>query len=70
MTGGDGSRPEIELHYVLSCPCGETLTGESENEIVQATLAHLRERHPEMADRYDREQILSVTRRLVRPARP
>jgi predicted small metal-binding protein len=68
MSAGDAA-PQLEFHYVLSCPCGETLTADSEDEIVETTFAHLRERHPEMADKYDREQVLSVTRRLVRPPR-
>jgi len=57
---------EIEFHYVLSCPCGETLTADSEDEIVETSLAHLRERHPDMADKYEREHVLAVARRLVK----
>lgn len=56
----------IEFHYVLSCPCGETLTGLTEDEIVDVAFAHLRERHPDMADNYEREHVLAMSRRLVR----
>lgn len=59
---------ELQFHYVLGCPCGETLTGNDEDAIVRASFAHLREQHPEMADNYDREQILAVAQRLVRPS--
>lgn len=58
---------DLQFHYVLSCPCGETLTADSEDEIVNTSFAHLREKHPEMADKYERDQILAVARRLVKP---
>jgi hypothetical protein len=56
----------IEFHYVLSCPCGVTLTGLDEDEIVEVSFAHLRDVHPELADRYEREDVLAMARRLVR----
>jgi predicted small metal-binding protein len=55
---------ESEFHYVLSCPCGERLTGDSEDEIVETSFAHLREKHPDMADSYEREHILFMAIRL------
>jgi hypothetical protein len=55
------------FHFLLTCPCGETLTGSSEDEIVQVSLAHLREKHPDRADEYRREHILAMARRVVRP---
>lgn len=57
---------DLSFHYVLDCPCGRTLTGLSEDEIVEVAFAHLREAHPEMADDYEREHILFMARRLVR----
>jgi len=59
-TGG-----ELTFYYVLDCPCGTTLTGLSEDEIVQVAFAHLREVHPEMADDYERAHVLAMARRLV-----
>jgi len=56
----------LDFHYVLSCPCGATVTGATEDELVEAAFAHLRERHPDRADEYEREHILAMTRRLVR----
>jgi hypothetical protein len=53
------------FHYLLDCPCGTTLTGLSDDEIVQVVFAHLREAHPEMADDYEREHVLAMARRLV-----
>ena len=57
---------EYSFHYVLDCPCGATLTGLSEDDIVQVAFAHLRETHPDLADDYEREHILVMARRVVR----
>jgi hypothetical protein len=57
---------DLEFHYVLDCPCGKTLTGDSEDEIVEVTFAHLGEAHPERADEYEREHVLFMARRLVK----
>jgi hypothetical protein len=62
---GAASR-ELRFHYVLSCPCGDVLTAPSEDAIVETSFAHLRERHPEMADHYEREHILAMAQHLVR----
>lgn len=42
----------------LQCPCGEVLEGADEDDLVQKAMDHLRERHPELAKVYGREQIL------------
>jgi hypothetical protein len=42
--------------WVLDCPCGERLRGDSEDEIVAVSLAHLAERHPDL--NYEREHVL------------
>jgi hypothetical protein len=57
---------EIQFHYVLNCPCGTVLTGLTEDEIVEVSLAHLRAEHPQME--YEREHILFMAQRLVRSA--
>jgi predicted small metal-binding protein len=57
---------ELTFHYVLDCPCGTTLTGDSEDEIVETTFAHLREAHPDRADEYERDHVLFMARRLVK----
>ena len=51
MSTSDGRR-ELRFHYVLDCPCGTTLTGVSEDDIVEVSLRP-REKHPDMAD-YER----------------
>lgn len=57
---------DAEFHYVLHCPCGAPLVGASEDEIVEVSFAHLRERHPDMADGYEREHILFMAVKLGR----
>ena len=49
---------EKTYEWVLDCPCGQRLTGPSEDAIVETSLAHLAEKHPDMADHYEREHIL------------
>jgi hypothetical protein len=55
-----------EFHYVLACPCGERLTGLTEDEIVEVATAHLSQRHPDKAAMYEREHILFMAQRLLR----
>ena len=57
---------DLQFHYVLTCPCGERLTGDTEDDIVEVSFAHLRAEHPDLADDYEREHILFMARRLVR----
>lgn len=64
---GEGSS-DLRFHYVLQCPCGTTLTGDTEDDIVEVSFAHLRENHPDLADDYEREHILFMAQRLVRPS--
>ena len=70
MTAAGGARPALEFHWVLGCPCGETLTGPTEDAIVDVAFAHLRARHPDMADEYERDHILFMAQRLVRSPAP
>jgi len=50
--------------WVLDCPCGERLRGDSEDSIVEVAAAHLGEQHPDMADNYEREHILFMARKF------
>jgi hypothetical protein len=67
MSATGDARRELTFHYVLDCPCGTTLTGVSEDEIVQVSFAHLNEKHPDMANDYEREHIVVLARRVVAP---
>jgi hypothetical protein len=42
----------------LTCPCGASIVGTDEDDLVEKTQAHLKESHPGME--YDREQILFI----------
>lgn len=55
---------DYELHYVLNCPCGTQLTGDTEDDIVEVATAHLTEKHP--GRDYQREDILFMAQRLVK----
>jgi len=43
------------------CPCGALIRGENEDDLVEKTFAHLRERHPAIADDYERDHILAIS---------
>lgn len=42
----------------LRCPCGETIEGENEDDLVAKANAHLTEAHPQLAGTYSRDEIL------------
>jgi len=42
----------------LTCPCGEVIRGEDEDQLVELTQAHLAEAHPGME--YGRDEILFI----------
>ena len=52
--------------WVLRCPCGTALEGATEDEIVDLSLGHLRDAHPDMAESYEREHVLFMAQRFVR----
>jgi predicted small metal-binding protein len=44
----------------IDCPCGQTVHGDSDDELVANAEEHMRERHPEMVGTMSREQILGM----------
>jgi predicted small metal-binding protein len=62
----DAAKPEF--YYRLQCPCGTSLRGDTEDEIVETSFAHLRDAHPDMADEYEREHILFMAQKFVKKA--
>lgn len=62
MTPGQDSPPQREYHYVLHCPCGQSLAGDTEDALVEVAFAHLGEKHPDLE--YEREHILFMSLRL------
>jgi hypothetical protein len=57
---------ERGYEWVLVCPCTTRLSGATEDEIVDVAFAHLAERHPELADQYERDHILFMATRFRR----
>lgn len=49
------SKPEV---LNLKCPCGVLLTASGEDALVEQANQHLKDKHPDMANKYTREQIL------------
>ncbi len=45
---------------VVNCECGETVRGESEDEVVSLVEAHVERNHPEMAGKLSRADILGM----------
>ena len=44
----------------ITCECGEIVRGETEDEVIDLTLAHLRSDHPQLADRITRDKIVAL----------
>ena len=44
----------------VNCPCGETVRGESDDELVSNVEAHVQDKHPEMVGTMSSEQILGM----------
>jgi predicted small metal-binding protein len=44
----------------VNCPCGETVRGENDDELVSNVEAHVQDKHPEMVGTMSREQILGM----------
>ena len=64
VSSADDATPAREYHHVLHCPCGKTLTGDTEDDIVEVSFAHLRAEHADLAETYEREHILFMALRL------
>jgi predicted small metal-binding protein len=44
----------------VDCPCGETVRGDSEDELVTNVEQHIQDKHPDMVGTMPREQILGM----------
>jgi len=42
----------------ITCECGHIVRGDSEDEVVDLTLDHLRSDHPQLADQVSRDEIV------------
>jgi predicted small metal-binding protein len=48
------------MSQVVNCPCGKTVRGDTEDELVAGVQEHVSESHPEMVNEMTREKILSM----------
>jgi hypothetical protein len=44
----------------ITCECGLVVRGQTEREVVDLTLDHLRSDHPQLADRVTRDEIVAL----------
>jgi predicted small metal-binding protein len=44
----------------ITCECGHIVRAETEGEVVDLTLDHLRSDHPHLADRVTRDEIVAL----------
>jgi predicted small metal-binding protein len=44
----------------VNCPCGETVRGETDDELVTNVEGHMQDKHPEMVGTMSRDQILDM----------
>ena len=44
----------------ISCECGQIVRGETEDEVVDLTLEHLRTDHPQLVDQITRDEIVAL----------
>jgi predicted small metal-binding protein len=52
------NRRRLEMKTTLDCPCGERIKGKDEDDLVEKAKQHLKDKHPHLADTYEREHIL------------
>jgi predicted small metal-binding protein len=45
---------------VINCACGETIRGETEDEVLDNAEAHVQERHADMADQFPRSALAGM----------
>ena len=44
----------------VDCPCGETVRGETDDELVSNVEQHIQDKHPDMVGTMSRDQILGM----------
>ena len=44
----------------ITCECGKVVRGETEHELVEQTLEHLRRDHPQLVGKVTREDIVAM----------
>jgi hypothetical protein len=44
----------------IRCECGQIVRGETDHDVVELTLAHLRSEHPQLVGQVTREEIVAL----------
>jgi hypothetical protein len=44
----------------ITCECGQVVRGETEQQLVELTLAHLRSEHPQLVGKVTHEEIVAL----------
>jgi predicted small metal-binding protein len=44
----------------VNCPCGATMRGDTDDELVTNVEQHVRENHPDMVDTMTRDKIMEM----------
>ena len=45
---------------VINCECGQTIRGDSDDELVQKAERHVNENHPDLVGKLSREDLLGM----------
>ena len=45
---------------IINCECGYVARGETDDEVVADLELHMRQNHPEMVGKYERNQLLDL----------
>lgn len=45
---------------LINCECGEVVRGETDDELVENTTAHVNRHHPELVGKLSRQDILGM----------
>jgi predicted small metal-binding protein len=48
----------------VDCPCGATLSGDTDDELVTNVQDHVRQDHPDMADSMTRDKIMEMAQEV------
>ena len=48
------------MSKVVNCQCGETVRGESEDEVLANAEAHVQQDHPELVGKISREDLAAM----------
>jgi predicted small metal-binding protein len=51
---------EDYMAKMINCACGETIRGETEDEVLDNAEEHVRSAHADMADQFPRETLASM----------